>query len=101
MTTEREHHTAEEKVAMLRRHFLDKVPVSDLWEELRLRPAVFLGPRDFWLEPSGKEAIIGLHLQNSLIGSDKFERVADCSSAKELLHCAVCASLLRALCFSR
>ena len=33
--------SAEEKVAVLRRHLLDKVPVSDLCEELGLRPTVF------------------------------------------------------------
>jgi transposase-like protein len=31
----------EEKVAVLRRHLLDKVPVPDLCEELGLRPTVF------------------------------------------------------------
>jgi hypothetical protein len=30
MRKEREHYTSEEKVAILRRHLLDKVPVSDL-----------------------------------------------------------------------
>ena len=30
-----------EKVAILRRHFLDKVPVSDLCDELGLQPTVF------------------------------------------------------------
>ena len=34
MRKERKHYTAEEKVAILRRHLLDKVPVSDLCEEL-------------------------------------------------------------------
>ena len=34
MRKERTHYTAEEKVAILRRHLLDKVPVSDLCEEL-------------------------------------------------------------------
>jgi len=34
MKKERKHYTAEEKVAILRRHLLDKVPVSDLREEL-------------------------------------------------------------------
>jgi hypothetical protein len=29
MRKERKHYTAEEKVAILRRHLLDKVPVSD------------------------------------------------------------------------
>ena len=38
---ERKHHTAEEKVAILRRHLLDKVPVSTLCEELNLQPTVF------------------------------------------------------------
>jgi transposase len=38
---ERKHYTAEEKVAILRRRLLDKVPVSDLCEELSLKPTVF------------------------------------------------------------
>ena len=41
MKKERKHYTAEEKVAILRRHLLDKVPVSDLCEELGLQPTVF------------------------------------------------------------
>jgi len=38
---ERKHYTGEEKVAILRRHLLDKVPVSDLCDELGLQPTVF------------------------------------------------------------
>ena len=41
MSKERKHYTAEEKVAVLRRHLLDKVSVSDLCEELDLQPTVF------------------------------------------------------------
>jgi transposase len=41
MKRERKHYTAEEKVAILRRHLLDKVAVSDLCEELALQPTVF------------------------------------------------------------
>ena len=41
MRKERKHYTAEEKVAILRRHLLDKGPVSDLCEELGLQPTVF------------------------------------------------------------
>jgi transposase-like protein len=41
MRKERKHYSAEEKVAILRRHLLDKVPVSDLCEELGLQPTVF------------------------------------------------------------
>jgi transposase len=41
MKKERKQYTANEKVAILRRHLLDKVPVSDLCEEHRLQPTVF------------------------------------------------------------
>jgi transposase len=41
MRKERKHYTAEEKVAILRRYLVDKVPVSDLCEELGLQPTVF------------------------------------------------------------
>ena len=41
MRKERRHYTAEEKVAILRRHLLDKVPVSDLCEQDGLQPTVF------------------------------------------------------------
>jgi transposase-like protein len=40
MRKERKHFTPEEKVAILRRHLVDKVPVSELCEELGLRPTV-------------------------------------------------------------
>ncbi len=35
------HYTAEEKVAILRRHLVDKEPVSKLCDELALQPTVF------------------------------------------------------------
>jgi transposase len=41
MREERKHYTAEKKVGILRRHLLDKIPVSDLCEELGLQPRVF------------------------------------------------------------
>src|ERR1700677_3097325 len=41
MRKERKHFTPEEKLAILRRHLVDKVPVSELCEELSLRPTVF------------------------------------------------------------
>jgi len=40
MRKERKHFTPEEKVAILRRHLVDKVPVSELCEELGLWPTV-------------------------------------------------------------
>ena len=41
MRKERKHYTSEEKVTILRRHLLDKIPVSDICEELGLQPTVF------------------------------------------------------------
>ena len=41
MKKQRKHYTAEEKVAILRRHLLEKVPISELCDELGLQPTVF------------------------------------------------------------
>ncbi len=41
MKNHRKHYSAEEKVAILRRHLLDKVPLSKLCEELKIQPTVF------------------------------------------------------------
>src|SRR6266576_6064313 len=41
MTKQRKQCTAKEQVVILRRHFLEKVRVSDLCEELHLQPTVF------------------------------------------------------------
>jgi len=38
---QRKNYTAEEKVSILRRHFIDQVPISNLCEELGLQPTVF------------------------------------------------------------
>src|SRR6266576_2690995 len=41
MKKQRKHHTPEEKVAILRRHLLEKEPISKLCDELGLQPTVF------------------------------------------------------------
>ena len=41
MTWKRKQYTAQEKVAILRRHLVEKVPVSQLCDEARLQPTVF------------------------------------------------------------
>jgi transposase len=45
----RRHFTTEQKVAILKRHMVDKVPVSDLCNEENLQPSVFYqwAPRNF------------------------------------------------------
>ena len=41
MTASRRHFTAQEKVAVLRRHLLEKTPVSDLCYQLGINPTLF------------------------------------------------------------
>jgi len=41
MSRTRKSYTPEEKVAILKRHLVEKVPVSDLCDELGLNPTVF------------------------------------------------------------
>ena len=41
MKKTRTHYTAEEKVAILRRHLLDHEPISKLCDDLSLQPTVF------------------------------------------------------------
>jgi transposase len=41
MKKQRKHYTPEEKVAILRRHLLDKEPISKLCDEMGLKPTVF------------------------------------------------------------
>ena len=41
MTKKRRHYSAKEKVAALRRHFLEKVPVSDICDEYGIQPRLF------------------------------------------------------------
>jgi transposase len=41
MKKQRKHYTPEEKVAILRRHLLEGVPISDLCDEEGLQPTVF------------------------------------------------------------
>ena len=50
MTRKRKNYTPEEKVAILRRHLVEKVPVSDLCDELGLNPTVFYGWQKLFFE---------------------------------------------------
>ena len=49
MSATRRHFSAQEKVAILRRHLLDKIAVSQLCEELQIAPSLFyLWQREFF-----------------------------------------------------
>jgi transposase-like protein len=43
MAKPRKQYSPAEKIAILRRHLIDKVPVSDLCDEYQLQPTVFYG----------------------------------------------------------
>ena len=50
MRKPRTHYTPPEKVAILRRHLIDRVPVSDLCDEYRLSPTVFYAWQKLFFE---------------------------------------------------
>jgi len=54
MSNERKHHTPEEKVTILRRHLVDRVPVSTLCDEHQLHPTVFYDARPLVSCPRNK-----------------------------------------------
>jgi len=41
MRKKRKNYTAQEKVAILKRHLVDKIPVSDLCDQNQLKPTVY------------------------------------------------------------
>jgi len=41
LTKERRHWSAEEKTKLLRRHLIEKIPISKICEEARLAPSLF------------------------------------------------------------
>lgn len=56
MPQQRRHHTPEQKAALLRRHLVDKVPVSTLCNEQDLAPSVFYA----WLNQLMSNAAVAL-----------------------------------------
>ena len=66
MRKERKHYTGEEKVAILRRHLLDKVPVSDLCDELGLQPTVFYRWQKEFFENAALQPSLSGYTQSEL-----------------------------------
>ena len=54
MSKERRHFTGAEKLAILRQHLIDKVPISDLCEKHNLQPTVFY----FWQKKLFEEGAV-------------------------------------------
>ncbi|MEW6203274.1 MAG: transposase [bacterium] len=58
MKKQRKFYTATEKVAILRRHFIEKVPVSAICDEYRIKPSVFYHWQKVFFE-NGANAFCG------------------------------------------
>jgi transposase-like protein len=54
MSKDRRHFTGAEKLAILRQHLIDKVPISDLCEKHNLQPTVFY----FWQKKLFEEGAV-------------------------------------------
>ncbi len=48
MRKQRHNYTPEEKVAILKRHLVERVPVSDLYDEYQLQPSFFYHWQQFF-----------------------------------------------------
>jgi transposase len=74
MSATRRYFSPEQKVAALRRHLLEKVPVSDLCDELQIAPSLFyLWQREFF--ENGQAAFVakadGRHAQKAEAAKDQ------------------------------
>jgi hypothetical protein len=49
---QRRQFTPEDKATILRRHLVDRVPVSDLCDEYKIQPTLF------YLPPDGRDAVV-------------------------------------------
>jgi transposase-like protein len=62
MRKKRHNYTPEEKISILRRHLIDRVPVSDLCDEYQLQPKLFYDWQKLFFE---NEAAAFTRSQNS------------------------------------
>ena len=71
MSKHRKHYTPEEKVSILRRHLVEKVPVSDLCQELKLQPTVFYR----WLKEFFEHGASAFRRQSDLESKQDKQRI--------------------------
>jgi transposase-like protein len=78
----RRKYSAEQKAAILRRHLLDKVPVSDLCDEYKLQPSVFYGWQRHLVENMAKALEGGGRRRSRDAREVRLERENDALRAK-------------------
>jgi transposase len=72
MKKQRKHYTPEEKVAILRRHLLDKEPISKLCDEIGLKPTVFYR----WQKEFFENGVVAFEQKRPTNHSVEQERIA-------------------------
>jgi transposase len=74
MKKQRKHYTPEEKVAILRRHLLEQVPISELCDKHGLQPTVFYRWQKEFFENGAASRKRGSTIQPSRSGSPTWRR---------------------------
>jgi transposase len=85
MTRQRRHFTAEQKVALLREHFLDKVPVSDLCEKHGIGVTLFYSWQKLFFE-NGAAAFTCNDKRRKTDTSAKDQQLADLQAKLQRKH---------------
>jgi transposase len=85
MTRPRRHFTAEQKVALLREHFLDKVPVSDLCERHGISVTLFYSWQKLFFE-NGSAAFTCNDKRRKSDTDAKDQQIADLQARLQRKH---------------
>lgn len=72
MRKPRKNYTPPEKVAILRRHLIDRVPVSDLCDEYQLQPTLFYS----WQKQFFENGAAAFERKNAVPGADHLRVIA-------------------------
>ena len=68
----RKHYAAQEKIAILRRHLVENVPVSDLCEQHQLQPTVFYR----WQQELFENGAVALERKNRNLNGAEQRKIA-------------------------
>ncbi len=60
MSKKRRNFTAEQKVAFIRKHLIEKVPVSDICDEARINATQFYKWQTEFFENGAKDGMVGM-----------------------------------------
>jgi len=85
MTRQRRHFTPEQKVALLRQHFLEKVPVSDLCEQHGIAVTLFYNWQKQFFE-NGQLAFTGNDKRRKADTDTKDRQIVDLQAKLQRKH---------------